>query len=307
MPAVSLLVVGVLLAVGAPTAWALTHRDPALTPIGQGIAVALAESGTGGVTTGADAAAAAGSAGATGTGAASAATDPPTSPPSATLSTVPTATTSTPTAVAPPGTTRAAAITTPASPSRAGRPTPSKAATPTSSTGRPKAAATSTAAAAAGPTSTATPAPVPAPTRLRIPAIGVDAPVGPVGLNDQGQMAIPQQVQDIGWYEYGPAPGATQGSAVLSGHVDSAEQGLGAFSRLGELTAGDVITVTDAAGRQLPYRVVGKEAFDKKTVPLADLFSRSGAARLTLITCGGAFDSAAKHYLDNIVVTAVPA
>ena len=120
-------------------------------------------------------------------------------------------------------------------------------------------------------------------------------------------MAIPELVQDVGWYRFGPAPGASSGSAVLSGHVDSAQQGLGAFSRLGELHAGDNVTVTDTAGRQLSYRVVGKEAFDKKTVPLAELFSRSGAARLTLITCGGAFDAAAKSYVDNIVVTAVPA
>jgi LPXTG-site transpeptidase (sortase) family protein len=114
-------------------------------------------------------------------------------------------------------------------------------------------------------------------------------------------------VQDIGWYKFGPAPGATAGSAVLSGHVDSAQQGLGAFARLGEVKAGDAITVTDETGRQFAYRVVGKEAFDKKSVPLADLFSRSGAARLTLITCGGAFDPAALSYVDNIVVTAVPA
>lgn len=157
------------------------------------------------------------------------------------------------------------------------------------------------------PEPTAAAAAVKPPARLLIPAIGVDAPVGPVGIDDRGEMAIPERVQDIGWYRYGPAPGAAAGSAVLSGHVDSAQQGLGAFSRLGELRSGDLIAVTDTAGRALQYRVVGKEAFDKKTVPLADLFSRSGAARLTLITCGGAFDAAAKSYLDNIVVTAVPA
>lgn len=128
-----------------------------------------------------------------------------------------------------------------------------------------------------------------------------------MGINDRGEMAIPEQVQDIGWYEYGPAPGAAAGSSVLSGHVDSAQQGLGAFSRLGELEAGDLIMVADTSGRQLRYRVVGKEAFDKQSVPLDDLFSRSGAARLTMITCGGAFDSAALSYVDNIVVTAVPA
>lgn len=31
-----------------------------------------------------------------------------------------------------------------------------------------------------------------------------------------------------------------------------------------------------------------------------------GSPRLTLITCGGPFDAEARHYRDNIVVTAVP-
>ena len=279
-----LLVVGLLIAVGAPTAWALTHRDPALTPIGQGVAVALAESSAGGV----DAPASAGS---RSSGAAAETTVPPLPSTSATLATVPTASTPTPTG------SRVARSTAPARPSTAPARTAARATTTVSSTPRPTAA----------PKPPVTPVQVRPPVRLRIPAIGVDAPVGPVGINDRGEMAIPEQVQDIGWYEYGPAPGADTGSAVLSGHVDSAQQGLGAFSRLGQLTAGDKITVVNAAGRQLDYRVVGKEAFDKKTVPLADLFSRSGAARLTLITCGGAFDSSALSYVDNIVITAVPA
>lgn len=144
------------------------------------------------------------------------------------------------------------------------------------------------------------------PARLRIAAIGIDAPVEAVGVDDNGDMAVPPQVQQIGWYRFGAAPGSSAGSVVMSGHVDSARQGLGAFSKLGELKAGDAITVTDAAGRTARYHVVGREAFDKKTVPMADLFSRNGPARLTLITCGGDFDSSIRSYLDNIVVTAVP-
>ena len=281
-----LLVVGVLLAVGVPTTWALTHQDPALTPVGQGVAVALAQSGSGDPDQSA--------------GSPPTAHTLPNAAESDTLGAVTTAPTATPTAVSPTATSRASARSTASAPKK---PTTTKAAprpvAPSTKKNTPKPSPL--------PTTSAAPAPAQPPVRLRIPAIGVDAPVGPVGIDDRGDMAIPEQVQDIGWYKFGPAPGADKGSAVLSGHVDSAQQGLGAFSRLGDVKAGDVITVTDAAGRQLSYRVVGKEAFDKKSVPLADLFSRSGAARLTLITCGGAFDSAALSYVDNIVVTAVPA
>ena len=144
------------------------------------------------------------------------------------------------------------------------------------------------------------------PVRLRIPAIGIDAPVEAVGVDDKGDMAVPEKVQQIGWYRFGAAPGSVAGSVVMSGHVDSAQQGLGAFARLGDLRSGDPITVSDAAGHRVRYRVVGREAFDKATAPMSALFSRGGAARLTLITCGGNFDSSIRSYLDNIVVTAVP-
>ncbi len=144
------------------------------------------------------------------------------------------------------------------------------------------------------------------PARLQIPAIGIDAPVKAVGVDANGDMAVPAQVQQIGWYRFGAVPGSAAGSVVMSGHVDSAVQGLGAFSRLGDLRSGDTITVSDATGHRLRYHVAGREAFDKKTAPMADLFSRNGAARLTLITCGGDFDSSIRSYVDNIVVTAIP-
>ena len=144
------------------------------------------------------------------------------------------------------------------------------------------------------------------PVRVRIPAIGIDAAVQSVGVDSKGDMAVPENVRQIGWYRFGASPGSLAGSVVMSGHVDSAQQGLGAFAKLGDLSSGDPITVSDAAGHRLRYRVVGREAFDKTTAPMSALFSRVGAARLTLITCGGNFDSSIRSYLDNIVVTAVP-
>jgi hypothetical protein len=45
----------------------------------------------------------------------------------------------------------------------------------------------------------------------------------------------------------------------------------------------------------------------KVDLPTGDLFRRDGAPRLALITCGGEFDAASRHYRDNIVVLASPA
>jgi hypothetical protein len=146
-----------------------------------------------------------------------------------------------------------------------------------------------------------------APTRLAIPAIDVVARVDPVGIEpDSGEFDVPPSVDEVGWYRFGPGLDAQAGSVVIAGHVDGADQGPGAFFRLRELDQGDLIEV--AAGDQVrQFRVVGREEYDKTQIPLQRYFARDGDLRLTLITCGGPFDAAARSYRDNIVVTAVPA
>jgi LPXTG-site transpeptidase (sortase) family protein len=152
------------------------------------------------------------------------------------------------------------------------------------------------------------PAAVNPPRRVRIPAIGVDAAVYPVGITgDTGLFEVPRAVDRVGWYRHGPGLEARAGSVVIAGHVDGRTQGRGAFYRLRELAPGDRLSVTGADGRRRAYRVVAREDFDKTALPVRRLFARDGAHRLTLITCGGPFDRATRTYRDNLVVTAVPA
>jgi LPXTG-site transpeptidase (sortase) family protein len=146
-----------------------------------------------------------------------------------------------------------------------------------------------------------------APVRVRLAGIDIDAPVVPVGVDDRGRMAVPLNVATVGWYHFGPGPGATSGSVVLSGHVDDREQGLGAFHRLADLAAGDPVTVARDDGTVLGYRVRTIERVGKADLPLAQVFARDGPPRLTLVTCGGAFDRSAGVYTQNVIVTAEPA
>ena len=120
-------------------------------------------------------------------------------------------------------------------------------------------------------------------------------------------MEIPTDIHTIGWYQWGSAPGASAGSIVMVGHVDSAVQGLGAFFYLKTLTQGALITVTTADNKVWNYHVVAREEFPKTNVPLAAIFDQAGPPRLILATCGGAFDRSTKSYYDNIVITALPA
>jgi sortase (surface protein transpeptidase) len=144
------------------------------------------------------------------------------------------------------------------------------------------------------------------PQRVRIPALGVDAPVDAVGVRDDGAMLIPEDVRRIGWYRFGSAPADGEGATVLAGHVDSKAQGLGALGRLRELGVGDQIDVTLGSGDVARYRVVGKETLVKKRLPTEKLFARDGAPRLVIVTCGGPFIPELSSYRDNLVVIAEP-
>lgn len=147
----------------------------------------------------------------------------------------------------------------------------------------------------------------PAPVSLDVTSIGVDdAPIDPVAVESDGGMEIPVDIRRVGWYEYGPTPGEDEGSAVLTAHIDSREQGKGVFYDLDGLGDGDTIDVTMDDGSVRSFEVFETRQIPKVDLPTGDLFRREGAPVLALITCGGEFDPSSRHYLDNIVVLASP-
>lgn len=146
----------------------------------------------------------------------------------------------------------------------------------------------------------------PVPRSVSIPALDVDARVVPVGLEADGAIEIPDDVDIVGWYELGVPPGADRGSAVLVAHRDGRGQGPGVFYDLGMMDVGDRVRVRDDAGGVLVFEVVARESLRKKGLPYDELFTADGPPRLTLISCGGAYDADRGGYQDNVIVTAVP-
>ncbi|GAA2008827.1 hypothetical protein J2S58_002062 [Nakamurella flavida] len=158
------------------------------------------------------------------------------------------------------------------------------------------------------PVPTATPAPTPspaAPLTVSLPGPGVSAPVVEL-LAADGVLHPPEDPAVVGWWAASALVGATSGSTVLVGHVDSAQAGLGALAGLSELTAGSPVEVTTESGTT-GYTVTALLVLDKGAGLPADLFTRTGPPRLVLITCGGPFDEATLSYRDNVVVIADPA
>ncbi len=142
------------------------------------------------------------------------------------------------------------------------------------------------------------------PVSIRIPAIDVDAPVMQVGKNADGTVQVPPLDEHnlTGWYRYGPTPGQ-RGPAVILGHVDSLT-GISVFFYLKDLHAGDRVYVTLADGKVATFTVDGVQKVAKDAFPTASIYGKASYPSLRLITCGGPFDRATGHYLDNILVYA---
>ncbi len=143
------------------------------------------------------------------------------------------------------------------------------------------------------------------PVALRIPALDVEAAIIPAGVERNGDMEVPRNVNDVAWYKHGSAPGEP-GSAVLAAHVDLASQGPGVFYNLRTLEPGDVIYVTFEDGTSDTFRAEARTIYEKAELPVDTIFSRQGSPVLTLITCGGGFNRSLQSYDSNVVVYAVP-
>ena len=141
------------------------------------------------------------------------------------------------------------------------------------------------------------------PVRFRVPALGIDTRVQHVGVNAKGNMAVPNNFTDVGWYKYGTPPGFL-GSAVIAGHVDNGLSLPGVFKNLSELKIGDDIFVEKEDGSELRFVVTEIQVYPYTLVPRDILFSRTDVARLNLITCEGAWVAGERTYDQRLVVYA---
>lgn len=155
--------------------------------------------------------------------------------------------------------------------------------------------------------------------RVLVPSIGTDAPVIPEGATGPGggALTVPTSVHEVGWWDgIWQSPSGTvhekvakpgqSGVALLAGHIDSAAQGHGALYYLQQIKTGAVVTVYGASGSVTKWKVTRLQVVSKDALPTS-LFVNTGPPRLAVVSCGGPFDSATGHYVDNIIAWATPA
>lgn len=140
--------------------------------------------------------------------------------------------------------------------------------------------------------------------QLDIPDIGVLSTLLVLGDHHGNDLPVPSLAEagSAAWYGFTVTPGSP-GNAVLVGHVDTYTEA-GVFYDLYLLRPGDPVYV-QRGGKRLRFAVTSVREVPKQQFPVDRVFGPTTARRLWLITCGGGFDYTTRHYLDNIVVSAV--
>jgi sortase A len=138
------------------------------------------------------------------------------------------------------------------------------------------------------------------PTRLQIDSIGIDAGFEYVGVDDDGNMGVPEEWENVAWYEPGTVPGDV-GNAVVAGHYDSYTDPA-VFYDLNELEVGDEVRIVTEDGEELTFAVTEVESIHVDDADTSKIFGQTDERNLNLITCEGVWDTDAGMYDHRLIV-----
>lgn len=137
------------------------------------------------------------------------------------------------------------------------------------------------------------------PIKISIPTFEIEAPIEPVGLDNEGRVDTIPNALTVGWYKFGPSPGA-QGNAILDGHRDWKGE-LGSLRSIERLKPGEAVIIAYKDGSQQTFNVETNNTYSLDEVP-ESVMELKGEARVTLITCSGKFVKEKGGYQSRVVV-----
>ncbi|MGC4189825.1 MAG: SpaA isopeptide-forming pilin-related protein [Thermomicrobiales bacterium] len=140
------------------------------------------------------------------------------------------------------------------------------------------------------------------PASIAIPAIEVQATFEVKEIVG-GELQEPSNESVVTWYKNSNRLGET-GNIVVAGHLNYWGVPEAVFFKLGSLQQGDLITVTGADGGTYTYAVTSVQSVSIADGPAAYV-APTDKETLTLMTCGGEWDSSISEYDSRTVVTAV--
>lgn len=139
------------------------------------------------------------------------------------------------------------------------------------------------------------------PQTLSIPSIGVETDVLHLGMTKTGEMAVPDNGDELSWFSEGYRPGQ-RGRAVIAGHVDDLD-GPAVFWDLTELEPGDEILVS-GQDEVLRFQVHAMESVPLDLADVESVFGYHSSPELVLITCSGMYDYDRETREERLIVYA---
>ena len=146
------------------------------------------------------------------------------------------------------------------------------------------------------------------PRYLTVEKLGINkARILPMGVNAKGELATPNNIFDVGWYEASGKPGKV-GTMIIDGH-NGGPHVLGVFKNLPSLEYGDIITVERGDGVVYKYKVVENKAVllseSDAYMATAARSPEQGKESVTLISCTGEWSQQRGTYLSRQFTRAV--
>ena len=139
------------------------------------------------------------------------------------------------------------------------------------------------------------------PKKITISDLGVDSYIQNVGVDQNKEMAVPNNIHVAGWFVDSVHPGE-KGLSIIDGHLNGPKQD-GIFINLENIKVGSIITIEfgDGSKKQFETTKVQVVALDQAA---SVLFSQDPgtASQLNLVTCGGNYDSRSRLYDKRVIV-----
>lgn len=139
------------------------------------------------------------------------------------------------------------------------------------------------------------------PRRITMDSVGINGFIQKVGVNDQNAMSVPTNIHVGGWFTDSVKPGE-KGLSIIDGHVNGAYSG-GIFVSLQRVAVGARFSIEFGDLTTKTFEVVSvQQVPEASSAELLFTKDTSIEAQLSLITCGGAFDSSSRTYEDRVIV-----
>lgn len=139
------------------------------------------------------------------------------------------------------------------------------------------------------------------PKYISLPTINTAGYVQRVGVDQNKQVAVPNNINMAGWFTNSVVPGQ-KGLSIIDGHV-SGRYHDAIFKNLINLKSGDQFQVTLGSNKVLNYKVINIQSVS--VVQSASvLFSQDPkvSSQLNLITCGGNYDASQQSFDHRVII-----